>query len=45
MHFFSAAYLRELLIGWGEVHLELIEIAARTTGEPFKCVWRGVAHA
>ena len=45
MHFFSAAYLRELLTGWGEVHLELIEIAARTTGEPFKCVWRGVAHA
>lgn len=45
MHFFSAAYLRELLMGWGEVHLELIEIAARTTGEPFKCVWRGVAHA
>ena len=27
------------------VHLELIEITARTTGEPFKCVWRGVAHA
>jgi hypothetical protein len=45
MHFFSAAYLRELLTGWGEVYLELIEIAARTTGEPFKCVWRGVAHA
>jgi SAM-dependent methyltransferase len=45
MHFFSAAYLRELLTGWGEVHLELIEIASRTTGEPFKCVWRGVAHA
>jgi len=45
MHFFSAAYLRELLTGWGEVHLELIEIASHTTGEPFKCVWRGVAHA
>jgi SAM-dependent methyltransferase len=45
MHFFSAAYLRELLTGWGEVHLELIEITARTTGEPFKYVWRGVAHA
>lgn len=44
MHFFSAAYLRELLTGWGEVHLELIEIASRTTGEPFKYVWRGVAH-
>ena len=26
--------------GWGEVHLELIESAAHTTGEPFKCVWR-----
>jgi len=45
MHVFSAAYLRELLTGWGEVHLELIESAAHTTGEPFKCVWRGVAHA
>ena len=45
MHFFSAAYLRELLTSWGEVHLELIEIASRTTGEPFKCVWRGMAHA
>jgi hypothetical protein len=44
MHCFSAAYLQELLTGWGEVHLELIESAAHITGEPFKCVWRGVAH-
>ena len=43
MHFFSAAYLRELLTGWGTVHLEFVEIPERRTGEPFKCVWRGVA--
>jgi len=62
MHFFSEAYLHELLEGWREVHLEFleipyrnrrgvremlefIEIADRTTEEPFKCVWRGVVVA
>jgi SAM-dependent methyltransferase len=44
MHFFSASYLRELLTGWSHVHLEFVEITERRTGEPFKCVWRGVAY-
>lgn len=43
MHFFSAAYLRALLTGWGTVQLEFVEIPEHLTGEPFKCVWRGVA--
>src|SRR5574341_1034788 len=37
MHFFSEAYLRELLTGWGTVQLEFVEIRERMTGEPFKC--------
>lgn len=44
MHFFSEAYLRELLADWGELRLEPIEIADRESGEPFKRVWRGVAR-
>jgi hypothetical protein len=44
MHFFSASYLRELLAGWSHVHLEFVEITERRAGEPFKCVWRGVAY-
>jgi SAM-dependent methyltransferase len=44
MHFFSDAYLRELLKAWHEVRLDRVEIADRKTGEPFKRVWRGVAH-
>ncbi len=43
MHFFSEEYLRELLRGWNRVRLELIEIDDRSTGEPFKRVWRGIA--
>ena len=43
MHFFSEEYLRELLRGWNRVQLELIEIDDRSTGEPFKRVWRGIA--
>jgi SAM-dependent methyltransferase len=43
MHFFSDAYLRELLAGWQEVHLTSVPIPHRETGEPFKQVWRGVA--
>jgi len=42
MHFFSEAYLRQLLAGWSTVDLELVTIRDRETGEPFKCVWRGV---
>lgn len=43
MHFFSEPYLRDLLAGWRDLHLELIEIPDGRTGEPFKCVWRGIA--
>jgi len=44
MHFFSEAYLRELLAGWRELHLVSVPIPHRETGEPYKQVWRGVAH-
>ncbi len=44
MHFFSEAYLRELLAGWQQVHLVPVPIAHRETGEPYKHVWRGVAR-
>jgi SAM-dependent methyltransferase len=44
MHFFSEAYLRELLTGWRELRLEPVQIAHRETGEPFKHVWRGLAR-
>ncbi len=44
MHFFSEAYLRELLAGWRELHLASVAIPHRKTGEPFKHVWRGVAR-
>jgi SAM-dependent methyltransferase len=43
MHFFSEAYLRELLGGWRELHLRSVQIPHRETGEPFKHVWRGIA--
>jgi SAM-dependent methyltransferase len=44
MHFFSEAYLRELLAGWRELYLGSVQIPHRKTGEPFKHVWRGVAR-
>jgi len=44
MHFFSEAYLRELLREWRELRLDPVEIAHSETGEPFKQVWRGIAH-
>jgi SAM-dependent methyltransferase len=44
MHFFSEAYLRELLAGWQQVRLLPVLIPHRTTGEPFKHVWRGLAR-
>jgi len=44
MHFFSEAYLRELLGGWRELHLGSVQIPHRKTGEPYKQVWRGIAH-
>ncbi len=44
MHFFSEAYLRELLKEWSDLRLDLIEIHRPDTGEKFKQVWRGIAH-
>ena len=44
MHFFSEAYLRELLAEWQEVQLVPVPVPHRQTGEPFKQVWRGIAR-
>jgi SAM-dependent methyltransferase len=44
MHFFSEAYLRELLAGWQEVRLVPVLVPHHKTGEPYKHVWRGIAH-
>ena len=44
MHFFSEAYLRDLLAGWQQVQLAPVPIAHYKTGEPFKQVWRGIAR-
>jgi SAM-dependent methyltransferase len=44
MHFFSEAYLRELLAAWPELHLASVPIPDRETGEPYKHVWRGLAR-
>jgi SAM-dependent methyltransferase len=43
VHFFSEAYLRELLAGWQQVQLVPVPVPHRKTGELFKHVWRGVA--
>ena len=44
MHFFSEAYLCELLGEWQELHLDSVQVPHRETGEPFKHVWRGIAR-
>ena len=44
MHFFSEAYLRELLAGWQQAQLVPVPVPHRKTGEPFKHVWRGIAR-
>jgi SAM-dependent methyltransferase len=44
VHFFSEAYLRELLAGWQQVQLVPVPVRHRKTGEPFKHVWRGIAR-
>ena len=44
MHFFSEAYLRDLLSGWSEVQLVPVPVRHRKTGELFKQVWRGTAR-
>src|SRR5262249_19392175 len=46
MHFFSDDYLRELLMDWNDVRLELKELTTGTTTTTFrKYVWRGVVQA
>ena len=44
MHFFSEAYLRELLADWLEVRLVPVPVPHRQTGELYKQVWRGLAR-
>jgi SAM-dependent methyltransferase len=44
MHFFSEAYLRELLAGWRDLQLAAVPIPHRKTGAPYKHVWRGVGQ-
>src|SRR5215469_17413303 len=44
MHFFSEAYLRELLAGWRDVRLNPVPVSHRETGAPYKQVWRGIAR-
>jgi SAM-dependent methyltransferase len=44
VHFFSEAYLCELLGGWRELCVGSVQIPHRETGEPFKHVWRGIAR-
>jgi SAM-dependent methyltransferase len=44
MHFFSEAYLRELLGGWRELEMTSVPIPHRETGQPYKHVWRGIAR-
>jgi SAM-dependent methyltransferase len=44
VHFFSDAYLRDLLGGWQEPQLASVVIPHRETGEPYKHVWRGQAR-
>lgn len=44
MHFFSEAYLRELLGEWHELNLASVPIPHGETGEPYKHVWRGIAR-
>jgi len=44
MHFFSEAYLRDLLVGWQRVELVPVLVPHRKTGEPYKHVWRGIAR-
>ncbi len=44
MHFFSEAYLRDLLDIWSTISLEPVEILHQDTQQPFKRVWRGIAR-
>jgi len=44
MHFFSEAYLHELLAGWQQLHLVPVPVPHHETGELYKHVWRGIAR-
>jgi SAM-dependent methyltransferase len=44
MHFFSPAYLRDLLAPWADLHLTAVPITDPATGHLHKQVWRGQAH-
>jgi SAM-dependent methyltransferase len=44
VRFFSEPYLHRLLEGWAEVDTAFVEILDPDTGEPFKRVWRCIAH-
>ncbi len=44
VHFFSEAYLRELLGEWRDLDLSSVPIPDHETGEPCKHVWRGIAR-
>jgi SAM-dependent methyltransferase len=44
VHFFSEAYLRELLRDWQDLRLESIQLPQDQTGRPDKQVWRGIAR-
>ena len=44
MHFFSEAYLRELLAEWRNLELTAVAVPHRQSGEPYKQVWRGIAR-
>ena len=44
MHFFSEAYLRDLLTDWDDVKLDFLTIQAHTSTEWWKCAWRGQAR-
>jgi SAM-dependent methyltransferase len=44
MHFFSEAYLRELLASWQQVELVPVAVPDRKTGQTVKHAWRGIAR-
>jgi SAM-dependent methyltransferase len=44
VHFFSEAYLRELLAVWQQVQLVPVPVPHRKTGQPSKHVWRSIAR-
>lgn len=43
VHYFHKDDLRRLFADWPKLQLEHLEIPHKTTGKPFKRVWRGIA--